>query len=512
MILTADDVEEWPAGRLERLLKAGFLHEAANARSVVCDACAEGHVEEVQLLESPRGSGFRGYIVCPENGRVHVPLARLRQWEIDLSGLAQALATALPAAGGHEEVVSGRVWLVGKSALGGQSRDVFLVRGAAWSDFRAVVARARRFQEATNPVVLVADTIPSQEIWGEDVPTAFAMQTLARLEGSCLTVDRDQMNRVLGRGRRRAAPVSVVTVPTPQGAQWEDLSLVVDEFEFAFQVLGKRGKRGFKDCGCENRVKGDFPDHVWALLRLFARDRGRLVEDALEPKMRDNLKQYVSELRKRLQAVFPAIGGDPIVKPPGERYKTAFRITARDGVGIDTRVVILPLEEKHRHARQELADRFGLEAAVGPRELAKRLEGRPQGEIAEAERLLSEAKFDVNEYFAAGHSAEEFEGLLARAQTPLEFAIWRLPRDSPEEQRNRLLEPILQDIAALPPLEQNRYLKQLQEYFGKDTLPLAAVREQVRAIQKQRRAHGPRRCSQRWAHARCRLAHLRPWP
>jgi hypothetical protein len=332
MILTADDVEEWPAGRLERLLNAGLLHEAANARSVVCDACAEGHVEEVQLLESPPGSGFRGYIVCPENGRVRVPLARLRQWEIDLSGLAQALAAALPAAGGHEEVVSGRVWLVGKSTLGGQSRDVFLVRGAAWSDFRAVVARARRFQEATNPAVLVADIIPSQEVWDGDIPTVFAMRTLTRLEDSSLTVDRDLMNRVLGRGRRRAAPVSVVTVPTPQGARWEDLSLVVDEFEFAFQVLGKRGKRGFKDCGCENRVKGDFPDHVWALLRLFARDRGRLVEDALEPKMRDNLKQYVSELRKRLQAVFPAIGGDPIVKPPGEHYKTAFRITARDGI------------------------------------------------------------------------------------------------------------------------------------------------------------------------------------
>ena len=161
--------------------------------------------------------------------------------------------------------------------------------------------------------------------------------------------------------------------------------------------------------------------------------------------------------------------------------------------GIDTRVVILPLEEKHRKARQELADRFGLDAAVGPRELAKGLEGRPREEIGEAERLLSEAKCDVNEYFAAGHTAEEFEGLLSRAQTPLEFAISRLPRDSPEEERNRLLEPILHDIAALAPLEQNRYLKELQEYFGKDTLPLAAVREQVRAIQKQRRAHARER-------------------
>jgi DNA primase len=155
--------------------------------------------------------------------------------------------------------------------------------------------------------------------------------------------------------------------------------------------------------------------------------------------------------------------------------------------GIDTRVVVLPLEETHRTARQALADRFGLDTAVGPRELAKLLAARSQEEIGEAERLLSEAKFDVNEYFAAGHSAEEFEGLLARAQTPLEFAILSLPRDFPEEERNRSLEPILHGIAALAPLEQNRYLKLVQEHFGKDTLALAALREQVRALQKQRR-------------------------
>ncbi len=156
--------------------------------------------------------------------------------------------------------------------------------------------------------------------------------------------------------------------------------------------------------------------------------------------------------------------------------------------GIDTRVVVLPLEEKHRQARQALAERFGLEAAVGPRELVNRLEGRPQEEIAEAERLLAEGKLDVNEYFAAGHTAQEFERLLASAQTPLAFAVARLPRDAPEEERNRLLEPILQDIAALAPLEQDRYLKLVQGHFGKDALPLAAVREQVRALQKQRRA------------------------
>lgn len=154
--------------------------------------------------------------------------------------------------------------------------------------------------------------------------------------------------------------------------------------------------------------------------------------------------------------------------------------------GIDTRLVALPLEEKHRHACQQLAERFEVKAAIGPRELAKRLEGRPAQEIAEAERLLAEAKINVNEYFAAGHSAEDFEALLAAAQTPLEFAIARLSPDVPVEQRNRLLEPILEDVAALSPLDQTRYLKLLQERFGKDALPLTALRQQVKEVQRQR--------------------------
>lgn len=169
-VFAGDDVIEWPEGHLEQLMAAGLLRETANAQSIVCDACAEGHVEEVQLFESPPGSGFRAYIVCTENGRVLVPPARRRQWEIDLSGLAHALADALPAAAGVEELEPGRLWYLGRTALGGQSRDAFLVRGAAWPDFPAVLAGARRFQEAAKPVVLVAEIVPARTSGAEMPP------------------------------------------------------------------------------------------------------------------------------------------------------------------------------------------------------------------------------------------------------------------------------------------------------------------------------------------------------
>jgi len=156
---------------------------------------------------------------------------------------------------------------------------------------------------------------------------------------------------------------------------------------------------------------------------------------------------------------------------------------------IQTRLAVLPLDERRENARRELRERFDLDAAVGARELTKCLEGRTKEEIREAERLLSEAKIDVNDYFAAGHSTQEFEELLAKAETPLEFAISRLPSEVSEEERNRLLEPVLGEIARLTPLEQDRYLKFIQERFGKSGLSLGTLRSQVRAVQKDQRSH-----------------------
>jgi hypothetical protein len=331
-VFAGDDVIEWPEGHLEQLMAVGLLRETANAQSIVCDACAEGHVEEVQLFESPPGSGFRAYIVCPENGRVLVPPARRRQWEVDLSRLARALADALPAAAGVEELAPGRVWFLGRTALGGQSRDAFLVRGGTWPDFRTVLAGARRFQESPRPVVLVADIVPSQEVWSRDDLTVLTVRSLSQFEDSCLALDRDQMNRVLGHGRRQAAPIDIVTVPTPQGAQWQYLSIVMDDFEFVSSVFGKRDKRTFQQTGFRNRVKGEYPDRLWGLLREFALGGGELTEESLDTKTRNNLKQYVSELRDRLQMVFAGIEGDPIVKPSAGRYRTGFAITAKDGI------------------------------------------------------------------------------------------------------------------------------------------------------------------------------------
>ena len=89
---SGDDTAGWEDGVDTTLIDAGLVQPIEYAQSVVCDACAEGHVEEVTFIESPSGSPVRAYLLCPEHGRVPVPLHRLSQWRIDFEGLATAVA------------------------------------------------------------------------------------------------------------------------------------------------------------------------------------------------------------------------------------------------------------------------------------------------------------------------------------------------------------------------------------------------------------------------------------
>lgn len=154
--------------------------------------------------------------------------------------------------------------------------------------------------------------------------------------------------------------------------------------------------------------------------------------------------------------------------------KTA-RILAEHGIA--TRVAVLPLGEKQRAAREKLAT-------------------LPNGSV-ETEAAMADAKIDVNEFFASGRTAVDFEQILAAAQTPLELAISTLSTETPEADLARILEPILAEIRRLDPIEQPRHLRLIQEKCGKDRLPISALRQQMKVVpidskRKGRRSGGGR--------------------
>ncbi len=139
--------------------------------------------------------------------------------------------------------------------------------------------------------------------------------------------------------------------------------------------------------------------------------------------------------------------------------KTA-RILAQHGIA--TRVASLPLGEKQRSAREALA--------------------KLPADAPQPDSLVADAKIDVNEYFASGATAADFEAVLAAAQSPLELAISKLPESPPSGDLARLLDPILGEVGQLDPIEQPRYLKRIQEQCGKDQVPITALRQQLKVV------------------------------
>jgi len=145
--------------------------------------------------------------------------------------------------------------------------------------------------------------------------------------------------------------------------------------------------------------------------------------------------------------------------------KTARILSAN---GIATRVAVLPLGEKQRAARE-------------------RLNGVPADQ---ADALLADAKIDVNEFFASGKTAADFEEILGAARTPMEMAIDALSPDSSDEDLSRVLGPLLAEVGQLDPIAQPRLLKQIQARYGKDRLPIAALRKQMKVVRIDSKAGG----------------------
>lgn len=153
--------------------------------------------------------------------------------------------------------------------------------------------------------------------------------------------------------------------------------------------------------------------------------------------------------------------------------KTAFVLGKH---GILTKVAALPLAEKQERARRELRERFGIDASANGKDLPD-----------DAQALLADAKIDVNEFFAAGRTAADFERLLAEAQTPLELAIGKLSRATPDEDLSRILDPVLVEVHNLDPVEQGRLLRLIQSRSGKSRLPMETLRRQMRAAARRQK-------------------------
>src|SRR5207248_9283439 len=103
--------------------------------------------------------------------------------------LARGVAAAIGTAGSVEEILSARVWLLGRVALAGQASDVFLARGLCWQDGPEALVMATKLIASERPLVLVLASVPPPEVWRGDVPKVVPLTSLVTWDGKSLAVD-----------------------------------------------------------------------------------------------------------------------------------------------------------------------------------------------------------------------------------------------------------------------------------------------------------------------------------
>ena len=179
----------------------------------------------------------------------------------------------------------------------------------------------------------------------------------------------------------------------------------------------------------------------------------------------------------------------------------------------------LPLRDKQIEVRKflqdifntnfaEISDVFGRNGTKDEKKDNKTtkkmlLSGKNDQEKAKIESLLSDAKIDVNEWFATGGTPEEFETLLSQAKTTIDFGIERIPvipnskalkkagklnlQGTPVdlERRNSIILSILEEVITLPALEQEEYLRKIYEKTNHQ-VSKSTLKAQIKELRKQK--------------------------
>jgi hypothetical protein len=192
-VFSAQEVAQWPQGALTQLVRRRLLAEAVPATTATCDACGTDHVEEVNFIEAPPGTGRRAYIHCPEVGRVRLPLESLRRWGINFMRLTEVVATAIGSTGHAEEVARSRLWLLGKVRVGGLGLEAFLARGLPWADAAKVILASPRLRATKRPLVLVPNSVPAADALPVGCAPVVPLSALLSWDGKRVSVDQDYL-------------------------------------------------------------------------------------------------------------------------------------------------------------------------------------------------------------------------------------------------------------------------------------------------------------------------------
>jgi hypothetical protein len=192
-LLVADEVARLPRETFEHLKALGLLRPGQTAKAVGCAACELDHAEWVEPVSGPDGQP-RFFIGCPEKGRVEVSRQRLQQWLVDFTPLARAIKESLGGAGLLEAVRPGRLWRLGRAALAGRPRELWMVRETPWARGPEM---SRLIPKAGHPMVFLLGWPPPEGLAALESDAVFNVRKILQIQAAGFQVDRRAVERHL---------------------------------------------------------------------------------------------------------------------------------------------------------------------------------------------------------------------------------------------------------------------------------------------------------------------------
>lgn len=137
--VTYDELAALTNGSRDAMIDLKILMPTQAATHVACTACHEDHIEEVVRIKVGGDVVFR--LRCFEAGWVEVPTDRLRQWTLDTTHLAAALAAGIDPTGSVDAVVPDSVWQLGSVEIAGLVLGVVLARDTGLASLAKIASK-----------------------------------------------------------------------------------------------------------------------------------------------------------------------------------------------------------------------------------------------------------------------------------------------------------------------------------------------------------------------------------
>ena len=176
---------------VQRLGSLGLLREVTPASRIRNEDCEHACDMEPEIITHARTGERFGIHRCVREqcGLVRIQLDDLRRWDLDLLGVATALASAANAGGQVAMDVQDRMVEVGRVVVGGTWRDVFVARGLAWDDAPSELSQALRLKASGAPLVLALGDLPVSKVWSDCHPAVALFSDIVSLADGELRID-----------------------------------------------------------------------------------------------------------------------------------------------------------------------------------------------------------------------------------------------------------------------------------------------------------------------------------